>query len=201
MVQPDADYFIYYYIRLTFMRMRIISGELKGRLIKVPDSKFIRPTTDRVRETFFNLLNNRLSFDNISVLDLYSGSGSLGLECLSRGAASVDFVEKNFAIYKNLQENIRSLNLGEKSSVHKMEAVKFTALTKHTQYDLILADPPFFKDDIYKVVENILTNRYLADDSYLFIERSIQTKEKDINNLKSEPFKIIGDTCLYQIAY
>ena len=183
------------------MRMRIISGEFKGRLIKVPDSKFIRPTTDRVRETFFNLLNNRLSFENISVLDLYSGSGSLGLECLSRGAASVDFVEKNFAIYKNLQENIRSLNLEETSSVHKMEAVKFTALTQHKQYDLILADPPFFKDDIYKVVENILTNRYLADDSYLFIERSIQTKEKDIDNLKSEPFKIIGDTCLYQVAY
>ncbi len=183
------------------MRMRIISGEFKGRLIRVPDSKFIRPTTDRVRETFFNLLNNRLSFENIKVLDLYSGSGSLGLECLSRGAASVDFVEKNFVIYKNLQENISSLNLEAKSSVHKMEAVKFTSLSNHQQYDLILADPPFFKDDIYKVVENILTNRYLADDSFLFIERSIQTKEKDTNNLKSEPFKIIGDTCLYQIGY
>jgi 16S rRNA (guanine966-N2)-methyltransferase len=182
------------------MRMRIISGEFKGRLIRVPDSKFIRPTTDRVRETFFNLLINRLSFENIKVLDLYSGSGSLGLECLSRGAASVDFVEKNFAIYKNLQQNISSLNLQSKSTVHKMEALKFTSADKHQQYDLILADPPFFKDDIYKVVENILTNRYLADDSFLFIERSIQTKEKDIDNLKCEPFKIIGDTCLYQVG-
>ncbi len=182
------------------MRMRIISGEFKGRLIRVPDSKLIRPTTDRVRETFFNLLNNRISFENISVLDLYSGSGSLGLECLSRGAASVDFVEKNYAIYKNLQENISSLDLETKSTVHKMEAVKFTSLSNHKEYDLILADPPFFKDDIYKVVENILTNRYLANDSFLFIERSIQTKEKDMVNLKSEPFKIIGDTCLYQIG-
>ena len=182
------------------MRMRIISGEFKGRLIRVPDSKLIRPTTDRVRETFFNLLNNRVSFENINVLDLYSGSGSLGIECLSRGAASVDFVEKNYVIYKNLQENIASLSLESKSRVHKMEAVKFTSLNDHKQYDLILADPPFFKDDIYKVVENILTNRYLADDSFLFIERSIQTKEKDMDSLKSEPFKIIGDTCLYQIG-
>jgi len=182
------------------MRMRIISGEFKGRLIRVPDSKLIRPTTDRVRETFFNLLNNRVSFENINVLDLYSGSGSLGLECLSRGAASVDFVEKNYVIYKNLQENIASLSLELKSRVHKIEAVKFTSLNDHKQYDLILADPPFFKDDIYKVVENILTNRYLADDSFLFIERSIQTKEKDMDSLKSEPFKIIGDTCLYQIG-
>ena len=81
-----------------------------------------------------------------------------------------------------------------------MEAVKFTSLSNHKYYDLIIADPPFFKDDIYKTVENILTNRYLADDSFLFIERSIQTKLKDTANFKSEPFKIIGDTCLYQIG-
>ncbi len=183
------------------MRMRIISGEFKGRLIKVPDSKLIRPTTDRVRETLFNLLNNRISFEGIKVLDLYSGSGALGLECLSRGAARVDFVEKNFVIYKNLSENIQSLNLTDKCKIFKMEAVKFTSLRKHSTYDLMLADPPFFKDDIYKVVENILANRYLENNSSIFIERSIQTKIKDTDNLKSEPFKIIGDTCLYQIGY
>ena len=180
--------------------MRIISGELKGRLIKVPDSKLIRPTTDRVRETFFNLLNNRISFEGVKVLDLYSGTGSLGLECLSRGAAWVDFVEKNYVIYKNLAGNIESLNLNDRSKIFKIEAVKFTSLSNHSKYDLILADPPFFKNDIYKVVENILTYGYLADESFIFIERSIQTKTEDTNNLKSEPFKIIGDTCLYQIS-
>ena len=184
----------------TYMRMRIISGELKGRFIKVPDSKLIRPTTDRVRETFFNILNNRISFENISVLDLYSGSGSLGIECMSRGASSVDFVEKNYTIYKSLKENIISLDIEEKCRIFKMEALKFTSLNDHKIYDLILADPPFFKDDIYKVVENILSNGYLANDSYIYIERSIQTKIKDIDNLKIEPFKIIGDACLYQIG-
>lgn len=182
------------------MRMRIISGELKGRLIKVPDSKLIRPTTDRVRETLFNLLNNRISFDGIKVLDLYAGSGALGLECLSRGAASVDFVERNFVIYKNLSENINSLNLADRCKIYKMETVKFTSLSSHPSYDLILADPPFFKDDIYKVVENISTNGFLTSGSSIFIERSIQTKSKDIENLKTEPFKIIGDACIYQIV-
>jgi 16S rRNA (guanine966-N2)-methyltransferase len=181
--------------------MRLISGSLKGRLIKVPDSKLIRPATDRVRETFFNLLNNRISFEGLKVLDLYSGSGSLGLECLSRGASTVDFVEKNYAIYKNLQENISSLNLTEKSRVFKMDALKYTSRDTHPVYDLILADPPFFRDDIYKVVENILADRYLAVDSHIYIERSIQTKSKDIDNLRSRPFKIIGDACLYQIGY
>ena len=81
-----------------------------------------------------------------------------------------------------------------------MEAVRFTSLSQHSTYDLILADPPFFNDDIYKVVENILNNKFLAGDSFIFIERSIQTKTKDTVNLQTEPFKIVGDTCLYQIG-
>jgi len=182
------------------MRMRIISGNLKGRLINVPKSDQIRPTTDRVRETLFNLLNNIIDFDGINVLDVYAGSGSLGLECLSRGAAKIDFVEKNFAIYKNLEENINSLNAGEQCIIHKMEAVRFSAIPPKHQYELILADPPFFKDDIYTVVKNLLLNKFLSPDGIIIIERSKQTKEKDIENLGVEPFKLIGDTCLYKIT-
>jgi len=180
--------------------MRIISGELKGRLIKVPDSKLIRPTTDRVRETLFNLLNNRISFEGIKVLDLYAGSGALGFECISRGVSHVDFVEKNFVIYKNLSENIESLNLADRCAIHKMEVVRFTSLSKHSSYDLILADPPFFKDDIYPAIENILNRNYLTAEGIIIIERSIQTKKKDTIYLKSEPFRIIGDACLYEIG-
>lgn len=181
------------------MKMRIISGEFKGRRINVPDSKLIRPTTDRVRETLFNLLNNKIDFENRKVLDIYAGSGSLGLECLSRGATEVHFVEKNFVIYKNLQENINSLNASQNCKIYKMEALKFSSTFKELNYDLILADPPFFKDDIYKVVENLLINKYFAEGGFIIIERSVQTKEKDIINFKVEPFKIIGDSCLYEI--
>jgi len=181
------------------MRMRIISGKFKGRLIKVPDSKLIRPTTDRVRETLFNLLNNKIDFKDLKVLDVYAGSGSLGLECMSRGAGNIHFVEKNFSIYKNLQENINSLDAEAGCRVFKMDALRFSQISDHAKYDLILADPPFFKDDIYKVVENLKSSQYLNDSGFIIIERSIQTKEKDITNLKTEPFKIIGDTCLYEI--
>ena len=181
------------------MRMRIIAGEFKGRFIKVPQSDKIRPTTDRVRETLFNLLNNRISFNDISVLDIYSGSGSLGLECLSRGASEVHFIEKDFFIYNNLLENIKSLGVVEQCKVFKQEAIRFTSQKPKIKYDLILADPPFFKDDIYKVVENIKLNGHFSNECIMVIERSIQTKEKDIKNFSLEPFKIIGDTCLYQI--
>lgn len=181
------------------MKMRLISGEFKGRFINVPKSKLIRPTTDRVRETLFNLIGNRIDFDGISVLDIYAGSGSLGLECLSRGAESINFVEKNFVIYKNLEENIKSLGAGDNCSIFKMEAVKFSLLSNHKKYDLILADPPFFKYDVYNVVSNLLLNGFLNDDGRIIIERSVQTKGKDIENFKTEPFKIIGDTCLYEL--
>jgi len=181
------------------MRMRIISGEYKGRFINVPKSNLIRPTTDRVRETLFNLLNNMIDFNGIKVLDLYAGSGSLGLECLSRGAKEVHFVEKNFVIHKNLFENIKSLNVETQCKIFKMSSVKFSQKLPETRYDLILADPPFFKDDIYSVLENIKANKFLNPVSFMVIERSIQTKEKDITNFNVESFKNIGDTCLYKI--
>ncbi len=181
------------------MRMRIISGIFKGRLINVPQSKEIRPTTDRVRETLFNLLNNRIDFDGIEVLDFYSGSGSLGLECVSRGALHVTFIERNFQIYKNLLENIKSLGVESSCKVIKSEAIDYSKRSPEKHYDLILADPPFFKDDIYDVVKNLIANNHLKDDGMIIIERSIQTKDKDITNLGVEPFKIIGDACLYKI--
>lgn len=182
------------------MRLRITSGYLKGRFINVPKSDLIRPTTERVRQTIFNILNNKISFDDIKVLDLYAGSGALGFECLSRGASELHFVEKNSAIYLNLEKNIKSLDVVNSCKIFKMPSLKFTSVNKEGEYDLILADPPFFKDDIYNVVENIIMYKYLRPGGLMLIERSIQTKEKDIKNFKTEPFKIIGDACLYEIT-
>ena len=140
--------------------MRIISGKFKERSIKVPQSKEIRPTTDRNRETLFDTLNNKINFEGIKVLDLYSGSGALGLECLSRGANEIDFVEKNLFIYKNLIKNISSLGADSQSSVFRMEVLKYSYQKNKVHYDLILADS-LFKDDIYEVVKNLVQNKFL----------------------------------------
>ncbi|MBU2492834.1 MAG: 16S rRNA (guanine(966)-N(2))-methyltransferase RsmD [Bacteroidetes bacterium] len=180
--------------------MRIISGQFKGRTIKVPKSNLVRPTTDRNKESLFNYLNNIVDFDGIKVCDIYAGSGALGFEALSRGAGEVHFVEKNFVIYKTLQENIDSLGVQSLCRIFKMEAVKFTTISQHEKYDLILIDPPFFKDDVFKVMENILQRNYLKDDGLVIIERSIQTKEKDISMFKCEPFKRMGDSLFYQFS-
>ena len=81
-----------------------------------------------------------------------------------------------------------------------MPAVNYSSMKKEKGYDLIFADPPFYRDDIYNVVDNILNNKYLKDDCLMIIERSLKTKQNDIANLKTEPFKIIGDACLYEIT-
>lgn len=177
--------------------MRIISGIHRGRKLKVPSDKFTRPTTDQLKESLFNYLNNIVDFDQMKVLDIYAGSGALGLESLSRGASTIHFIEKNFPVVKVLQENINMLKAEKQTRIFKMSAVKFSTLAEHEKYDLIFADPPFFKDDIHEVVKNILQNGFLEEDGMFIIERSNQTQEKDIEAFGREPMKRMGDSLVY----
>lgn len=163
----------------------------------VPQLKTTRPTTDRVKETVFNILWNRMELEGARVLDLYSGSGSLGFEAASRGAVWVDFVEENAGVVKVLESNIKSLGLDDICGIARRSSVAFTSSPLQKQYDLILADPPFFKDDIYEVVNNIFSNNYLSPEGILFIERSIQTRENDEENFGIKAYRQAGDACLY----
>lgn len=180
------------------MRLRIISGEFGGRFIKTPDPKFTRPTTDKVKQSVFNYLSNIFDFEGAIAADIYSGSGSLGFEMLSRGAEKVHFVEKNFPVVKVLAENIQSLDVEKRVKLHKMKAVTFAATT-NLQFDFIFADPPFYEYDVYDVVKNIRKRDLLKQGGIFMLERSIQTLEDDKLNMGIEPIRRLGDTCLYQI--
>ncbi|MBM4172341.1 MAG: 16S rRNA (guanine(966)-N(2))-methyltransferase RsmD [Ignavibacteria bacterium] len=178
--------------------MRIIAGKYKGRFIKFPKSNLVRPTTDKTKESIFNYLYHSFEFEGIKVCDLYAGSGSLGLEALSRGAESVHFIEKDYKVSQILKENIYSLKAQAECEVFKMDALRFVKKKKHSTYDLILADPPFFKNDIHEVVENILTKDFLVEGGILIIERSAQTKDVDTAAFKCDPFKRLGDSLIYK---
>jgi len=180
--------------------MRIISGKLKGRIVKMPSAKYTRPTTDKVNESLFNYLTNFLNFEGFSVCDIYAGSGSLGLESMSRGASEVHFIEKNYQVVKVLEQNLEILKIKDTSRIFKMPAIRFSSLKKHSAYNLIFADPPFFRDDIHKVVEQLLKNDFLLPEGLLIVERSVQTKKKDIEMFNIEPFKQIGDSLIYQFS-
>ena len=137
--------------------MRIIAGSHRSRKLKVPKGD-VRPTTDRVKEAAFNILSTEIV--DARVLDLFAGSGSLGLEALSRGASFVDFVEISRGVEKTLQENIEMLSFGERSQVVRVDAMRFVRdLPKHC-YEITFADPPYDQGVGVKLRDLFLETRF-----------------------------------------
>jgi len=125
--------------------LRIIAGEFKGRRIKTPTTNKVRPTSDRVREAWFSILQQ--SIPAARVLDLFAGSGALGFEALSRGAVSVDFVETHRVSLTALRSNIEALQVEDRVTIHRMDAVRFAERLQPAQYDVAFADPPYATDE------------------------------------------------------
>jgi 16S rRNA (guanine966-N2)-methyltransferase len=130
--------------------IRIIAGEFKGRRIKTPASDKVRPTADRVRESWFSILQGAIP--GARILDLFAGSGALGFEALSRGAVSVDFVEKHTASLATIRDNVASLNVAEQVTIHRSDAMRFTERLQAGAYDVAFADPPYATDDVTRLV-------------------------------------------------
>ena len=121
--------------------MRIISGKYKGHKLASFDEDHIRPTTDRVKESVFNILAGDL--EGARVLDLFSGTGNLGIEALSRGAATVDMVEVNPRSIAIIRKNLEKLKIEEGVQIHRGDAVRFVEDYTGESFDIILIDPPF----------------------------------------------------------
>jgi 16S rRNA (guanine966-N2)-methyltransferase len=130
--------------------MRIVAGEFGGRRLAVPKDARVRPTADRVREAWMSILGAALR--GARVLDLYAGSGALGLEALSRGAVSADFVELSTASLKALEANIRALAVDGRATVHRGDALRYAERLPPAAFDVALADPPYARDDAARLV-------------------------------------------------
>lgn len=121
--------------------MRIIAGKWKSRRLATVPGRGVRPTTDRVREAWMSILGDRIR--GARVVDLFAGSGALGLEALSRGAASATFVERSRRAIRVLERNIRSLDAGPAAAVIRGDAMSHARNPPDPPYDLALADPPY----------------------------------------------------------
>jgi len=133
--------------------LRIIAGELRGRRIRAPAGRSTRPTREAVREAWFSVLGDRIVGSR--VLDLFAGSGALGLEALSRGAARVCFVESNRDVLAVLKGNIETLGVGQRTEVRAADAHRVVAgMTRDaaTDWDIALADPPYSGDAAMRLV-------------------------------------------------
>ena len=148
-------------------QLRIIGGDWRGRKLRFPDAPNLRPTPDRVRETIFNWLAPII--DGAHVLDLFAGSGALGLEALSRGAAFATFVDSHKKVTQALQDHLVLLNAKDKAEVVSMDGVRFLKQEAKV-YNLVFLDPPYQLDFMAKVVPLLEENGWLADNAMLYLE-------------------------------
>ena len=178
--------------------MRIIAGKLKGFTLHIPKDKNTRPLKDLTRESIFNLLthSNKISLqlEQSNILDLYAGTGSFGLECLSRQAKSVCFIEKRKDAVEILEKNIEKLKV-KKSVVIFFDDV-FDFIKKRnifkSKFDLIFCDPPFKDLNIEKLIQLICNNNVLRKDGIMVLHRNKNTKEKLPNYFKIIDERIYG---------
>ncbi|MBI5430441.1 MAG: 16S rRNA (guanine(966)-N(2))-methyltransferase RsmD [Nitrosomonadales bacterium] len=145
-------------------KVRIIGGELRSRMISFPDAEGLRPTPDRVRETLFNWLGQTMY--GRTCLDLFAGSGALGFEAASRGAERVVMVERNRAVLRALQENVKKLGCAN-VFVHAQDGLEFASRDAQ-RYDVIFLDPPFQSDYLPRLLE-ILSQR-LNEKGVVYVE-------------------------------
>lgn len=148
--------------------MRIVAGEWRGRPLVAPAGQGTRPTADRTRETLFSMLVSRLgNFEGLRVADLYAGSGALGIEALSRGAAQVVFVENDPAALRAIRANLSALEATDRGEVLPLSAAM---LARSQPFDLVFADPPYAPGSGTSVVEAVRRAAWLAPGGWLAVE-------------------------------
>ncbi len=150
--------------------MRIISGKYKGRRIIPPTKITARPTTDFAKESLFNLIENRISIDGIDVLDLFAGTGSIGIECISRGADSVVSVEKAHVQQNFIISTCKSLGIDNLMLVRD-DVFRYIKSCQR-QFDLIFADPPYQLDTIPTLPDLIFEKELLKSGGWFIMEHS-----------------------------
>ncbi len=153
-------------------QVRIIGGRHRGRRLHFTPGRGLRPTPDRVRETLFNWL--RAEIAGARCLDLFAGSGVLGLEALSRGAAALTLVERNRAAAQRLRDNVALLREQELAEVIQADALRLLAKSAEQPYDLVFIDPPFADDLLPEVCKRLERGNWLAPDAMVYLEQDTQ---------------------------
>ena len=170
--------------------MRIIAGAWRGRKISVPPGEATRPTADRTRETLFSMLTSRLgSFEGLAVADLFAGSGALGLEALSRGAASCIFVEQDAAAIKALRGNIDHLDARSQCDV-RASSVMTLGIAK-APLDLVLMDPPYGSGAGEVALDRLVRLGWIGEATWISLETAVGEEPK-IKGLEAEADRKVG---------
>ena len=156
--------------------MRVITGTARGRKLKEPEGNSIRPTSDMVKESIFNII--QFDIEGRRVLDLFAGTGQLGIEALSRGAGSCDFVDKEKAAYQLVRTNLAATELTG-GQVFQSDAVSF--LKRGERYDLVFFDPPYELGNPGQIIEKIVQFDILNQNGIMVCETRVETDLPEVS--------------------
>ena len=168
--------------------MRIITGSAKGIILKTPEGNNTRPTADRVKEAVFSML--QFDIEDRSVLDLFAGSGQMGLEALSRGAAHATFVDKSKDAIKFIKENAEKTKLNDKSTIYQTDYLEFIRRNSGTKYDLIFLDPPYAFNMYKPALKSLLENAFIKKSTLIVCESDFKDLFDNDAELENK-FKIV----------
>ena len=161
--------------------MRVISGSLKGKSLNFTRSKITRPLKDSVKENIFNIINHsnllKIKLDDANILDLYSGTGSFGIECISRGARGVTFVEKDNYAIEILNKNLIMLSIEEKTLIIKDKIENYLNTKKKEKFDIIFLDPPFAENEFINEIKLIKKNKVYSKNHLIIIHRESKSQD------------------------
>jgi 16S rRNA (guanine966-N2)-methyltransferase len=180
--------------------MRVIAGECKGRTLKPVPGHSTRPTTDKVRESIFNMIGP--FFEGGFALDLYGGSGALGIEALSRGVEKVIFVDRDAKAVSVIKENLTQLGYNDKSEVYRNDSYRALKALKKRElpFSLILLDPPYHKQKLEKDIETILEFGLLKNNGQLVAEHLVEIELPEIiGELKKVKYESYSGTTAVSI--
>lgn len=178
--------------------MRVIAGAARGMHLTAPRGTTTRPTSDRVKEALFSMLTSAEQLDQAQVLDLFAGSGALGIEALSRGASHVVFVEKDRAALEVLHKNLSLTGFQDQSQILAMDCLQALKRLQHQQqrFTLILMDPPY-KADNHKQIIELLSDNLLTLDGVLVVEvASRSSLPERVGSCIRTDRRVYGDTAL-----
>jgi 16S rRNA (guanine(966)-N(2))-methyltransferase RsmD len=176
--------------------MRVIAGTARGRPLVAPRGTATRPIADRVKETLFAILGDRVV--DARALDLYAGSGAVGIEALSRGAAHCDFVERDRRAITAVRENLERAGVADRASVHAVEVGRFLASLSGGRYDLVFLDPPYAERAILAPLEQLVAR--LAPDGVVVVKHHWRTPIPEPPGLSRWRERRFGETALTFLA-
>jgi 16S rRNA (guanine966-N2)-methyltransferase len=173
--------------------MRIIAGQHRGRNLVTVRDHSVRPTTDRAKQTIFDILSNRLDFDGIEVLDLFAGSGSLGLEAISRGARQATFVDKSPQSLQILEANIRSIGCEAQCTAYAADVFWYLKNARRS-FDLVFVDPPYRLDRIADLPKELFASEALREGTFVVMEHSKESPVEPAETMFDITRKPFGQT-------